>query len=515
MGIRVGDAFGNYTIKRVLGKGGMGEVFEAYDTTKHRVVALKILSDQFAQDQRFRERFQRESRAAAVLQEPHVIPIHDWGEIDGRLYIDMRLVAGESLHEVLRNGPLAPERAVTIAGHVAAALDAAHAAGLIHRDVKPQNIMLTADDFAYLVDFGIAEARGDSHLTIAGTQVGSMAYMAPERFGEDGATPAVDVYALACVLCEMLTGASPFPADSLEQVIGAHLSAPPPRPSVISPRVPAALDDVVARGMAKDPDDRYGSAGAVARAAARALAPANPNAVPPPIPPAYTFNSAPTYYPGAYYPGPPSGPFPSAAGYAGPVTGSTPVVDPGPGTTRNKWLIPAALAVVAVLLLAGIGLTVGLLLGRQGDTNAAGSVAPYTPSGGAPQAQVPSSAPGFPAPVPAGPPPLVRGPDNSARHEQCDDGWSISNASGWGTRSGRGSPQTSCFFARSVLLSYWNQYGNASRDARTVSAPGAVDCRSVGAGACDGANFVMQCVADGADNWITCTGGNNARVYLY
>ena len=109
----------------------------------------------------------------------------------------------------------------------------------------------------------------------------------------------------------------------------------------------------------------------------------------------------------------------------------------------------------------------------------------------------------------------MRGPDNSARHEQCDDGWSLSNASGWGTHSGRGSAQTSCFFARSVLLSYWNQHGSASRDARTVSAPGAVDCRSVGAGACDGANFVMQCVAYGTDTWITCTGGNNARVYLF
>lgn len=513
MAVRVGDTFGNYTIKRVLGKGGMGEVFEAYDTTKHRVVALKILSDQFADDERFRERFQRESRAAAVLQEPHVIPIHDWGEIDGHLYIDMRLVAGQSLHDELRSGAFTPERAVTIAGHVAAALDAAHAAGLVHRDVKPQNIMLTADDFAYLVDFGIAEARGDSHLTMAGTQVGSMAYMAPERFGEDHATPAVDIYALACVLCEMLTGASPFRSDSLEQVIGAHLSAPPPRPSALNPRVPVALDDVVARGMAKDPDDRYGSAGALARAAARALAPTNPNAVPPPppppIPPAYTFNSAPTYYGGA-----PSGPMPGvAAGYAAPVTGPTPAVDPG--ATRNKWLIPAALGVVGVLLLAGIGLTVGLLLGRHDDNNAAGSVAPYSPPVGAPQAQAPTAAPQVPTQPASGPPPLVRGPDNSARHEQCDDGWSLSNASGWGTHSGRGSAQTSCFFARSVLLSYWNQHGNASRDARTVSAPGAVDCRSVGAGACDGANFVMQCVSYGTDTWITCTGGNNARVYLF
>ncbi|WP_319434837.1 serine/threonine-protein kinase [Mycobacterium sp. RTGN5] len=511
MAVRAGDTFGKYRINRVLGKGGMGEVFEAYDVTKNRTVALKILSDQFAVDERFRERFQRESRAAAVLQEPHVIPIHDWGEIDGHLYIDMRLVAGESLHEVLLRGPLAPHRAIAVTGHVAAALDAAHAVGLIHRDVKPQNIMLTGDDFAYLVDFGIAEARGDSHLTMAGTQVGSMAYMAPERFGDDEATPAVDIYALACVLCEMLTGASPFRSNSLEQIIAAHLSAPPPRPASINAKVPAALDDVVARGMAKDPDDRYGSAGALARAGARALAPASPNAIPPPpIPSAYAFNSAPTYYPGAA-----SGPYPgAAAGYAAPFTGPTPAVDMGRGTVRNKWLVPGVLAAVGVLLLAALGLTVGLLLGRHDETDNTRS-APYTPPQGAPPTQVPGPTSQAPSQVPSGLPPLVRGPDNSARHEQCDDGWSLSDADGWGTHSGRGSPQTSCFFTRSVLLSYWNRYGNASRDARNVSAPGAVDCRSVGAAACDGANFVMRCAAVGNDNWITCTGGNNARVYLF
>src|SRR6478752_2196388 len=156
--------FGHYKLTGLLGRGGMGEVYRAEDTKKGRTVALKILAEQFWQDEKFRTRFQRESRAAAILAEPHVIPIHDWGEIDGHLYIDMRLVAGQTLTELLAAGPLAPTRAVTIIGQVAAALDAAHAEGLVHRDIKPQNIIVTPADFAYLVDFGIAETTGDTRL---------------------------------------------------------------------------------------------------------------------------------------------------------------------------------------------------------------------------------------------------------------------------------------------------------------------------------------------------------------
>jgi hypothetical protein len=246
-------------------------VYEAYDTDKGRTVALKILTDENAQDEQFRTRFLRESHAAAIFQEPHVIPIHDWGEIDRHLYIDMRLVRGQSLHDLLKSGPLQPERAVAICQQIAAALDAAHAEGLVHRDVKPQNIIVTPVDFAYLVDCGIAEAKGDTRLTMAGYQVGSFGYMAPERFNDGETTAAVDVYSLACVLYEALTGDVPFPGQSLEQVMAAHLYSPPPRPSAVNPRMPASFDDVIARGMAKEPDDRYGSAGAFGRAAHRAL----------------------------------------------------------------------------------------------------------------------------------------------------------------------------------------------------------------------------------------------------
>ena len=232
---RVGQTFGHYKLTGLLGRGGMGEVYRAEDTKKGRTVALKILAEQFWQDEKFRTRFQRESRAAAVLQEPHVIPIHDWGEIDGHPYIDMRLVEGQTLQDLLANRPLAPARASFIIGGVAAALDAAHAAGLVHRDVKPQNIIVTPSDFPYLVDFGIAEAKGESGLTMTGMQIGTFAYMAPERFRDKDATPAVDVYALACVLYECLTGEAPFSSTSLEQIMTAHLMLPPPRPSERQP----------------------------------------------------------------------------------------------------------------------------------------------------------------------------------------------------------------------------------------------------------------------------------------
>src|SRR5262249_25433828 len=222
---RVGTTFGKYNITRRLGKGGGGGVYEAYDTGKQRNVALKILAEEFSTNETFRTRFQRESQAAAILQEPHVIPIHDWGEIDGSLYIDMRLVQGRTLLDLIEEGPLAPSRAVAIIGQVAAALDAAHAEGLIHRDGKPQNIIVTAADFVYLVDFGIAEGRGDPRLTTAGTQIGTLNYMAPERFNDAAATSAVDVYSLACVLYESLTGETPFAGNSLEHLVAAHIAS--------------------------------------------------------------------------------------------------------------------------------------------------------------------------------------------------------------------------------------------------------------------------------------------------
>lgn len=497
---RVGSMFGKYKLKSLLGQGGMGEVYEAYDTDKERTVALKILPEELSQDEGYRTRFQRESRAAAMLEEPHVIPIYDWGEIDGNLYIDMRLVRGQDLHELLKRGSLDPARAVAIIRQVAAALDAAHARGLIHRDVKPQNILVTSiDDFAYLIDFGIAENREETRLTVAGSAIGSFTYMAPERFEDKPTTPAVDVYSLAAVLYETLTGDPPYKASGMEQLIAAHLSSPPPRPSVANPRVPTALDDVIARGMAKEPDDRYGSPGALGRAAQRALG-------------------------GSSSYGPESGPFaatqeapttPGTTFDSGPTRAAPQAIPPAPAPTR-PWLVPAAIMAAGALVLAGIGVVIGLLARQTSPVppTTSSSTNGYTnPT----SSSTPSYQPQVPPPPPAAAlPPAITGPDNSASHESCDDGFSLTNMTGFGIHAQRGSPETSCYFAKSVLVSYWNRYRNANRDARSVSAPGAVPCPTVGGSAgCDGNNFVMECAAYGSDNWITCRGGNDAVVYLY
>ena len=269
---RVGSMFGPYHLKRLLGRGGMGEVYEAEHTVKEWTVAVKLMSDQFSQDPVFRERMKREARIAGGLQEPHVVPIHEYGEIDGKMFMEMRLVEGTDLESLLKRfGPLTPPRAVAIISQIASALDAAHAAGVMHRDVKPPNILITRDDFAYLVDFGIASATTDEKLTQLGTAVGTWKYMAPERFSNGEVTYRADVYALACVLYECLTGAPPYRADSAGVLVNAHMSAAIPKPSAARSNVPKGFDAVIARGMAKSPDDRYASAGDLAAAAHEAL----------------------------------------------------------------------------------------------------------------------------------------------------------------------------------------------------------------------------------------------------
>ena len=262
-----GRPFGRYRLVELLGRGGMGEVWRAYDTAMDRVVALKVLSPGLADDPVYEERFRREAHAAAGLDEPHVVPIYDFGEIDGQLYVTMRLIQGRDLATVLAEGPLEPARAIRIVEQIAAALHAAHEIGLIHRDVKPSNILVARDDFAYLIDFGIARAVGDTGLTSTGAAIGTWAYMSPERLNTGHADARADIYALACVLFEALTGQRPYPGDTLEQQIVGHLTTPPPRPSALQPGVPPPLDAVIARGMAKDPDQRYATTVELARAA--------------------------------------------------------------------------------------------------------------------------------------------------------------------------------------------------------------------------------------------------------
>jgi serine/threonine protein kinase len=278
-----GTPFGRYELIELLGRGGMGEVWRAFDTATQRVVAVKVLPPQLAADPVFEQRFRREAYAAAGLNDPHVVPIHNFGEIDGRLYVDMRLIDGQDLEHILTRGPLDPVRAVKIIEQISSALNAAHRVGLVHRDVKPSNILLAEDDFAYLIDFGIARGAGETGLTATGNVVGTWPYMAPERFSTGQTDTRSDIYALACVLYECLTSSRPFPGDSVEQQIAGHLTTPPPRPSITRPGVSPQLDTVIARGMAKDPDERYGTTVELARAARTAVTAPIPR---PPSPPA-------------------------------------------------------------------------------------------------------------------------------------------------------------------------------------------------------------------------------------
>ncbi len=251
----------------------MGEVYEAEDTRKHRSVALKLITPVLSGNPAFRTRMQREADAAGRLTDPHVVPIHDYGEIDGQMFVEMRLIEGNDLGmELKRSGPLAPARAVAVIEQVAAALDAAHIGGITHRDIKPENILLTRGDFAYLVDFGIARAAADPSLTQTGMALGTYNYMAPERFSGGDVDHRADIYSLACVLSECLSGQRPYRTETVERLIASHLMEPAPRPSQLRPGlVPAGLDQVIARGMAKNPRDRYDSAGDLARAAHDAL----------------------------------------------------------------------------------------------------------------------------------------------------------------------------------------------------------------------------------------------------
>ncbi|MBF6298720.1 protein kinase [Nocardia amamiensis] len=276
--------FGGYRLERLLGKGGMGQVWLAYDMAAARRVALKLLPAELAATGGYRKRFEREAEAVAQLRDPHVPRIHRFGEIDGRLYIDMQFVEGTDLaRKLVAAGRMRPDVAVGIVGHVAVALDAAHRVGLVHRDVKPSNIVVHPSGFTYLIDFGIAHGLGQTAVTTTGMAIGTLAYMAPERFtGEvDGRA---DVYSLACVLYECLTGSRLYGDTDPAQQMHAHLMTAPPRAASVCADVPAALDAVIARGLAKDPNERFATAGEFAAAARAAIGAAVPDAVSPSAP---------------------------------------------------------------------------------------------------------------------------------------------------------------------------------------------------------------------------------------
>jgi serine/threonine protein kinase len=257
---------GRYRLEEVLGHGGMALVYRAWDDELERPVAVKLLADNLARDEQLRRRFLREARTAARLAHPNIVEIYDSGELDGRLYIVMEYVEGKTLAEILRGqGPLPPAEATQLALQLCAGLDHAHERGIVHRDIKPQNLLVQEDDILKIADFGIAKPDGATTLTEAGGIIGTAAYLAPEQLSGEVVTPAADIYALGVVLYEMLTGRPPYEVETITQLIGRPQdeSAPPVRE--LAPEVPPDLEAVTMRCLARLPRYRPATAADVAR----------------------------------------------------------------------------------------------------------------------------------------------------------------------------------------------------------------------------------------------------------
>ncbi len=363
-----GAVMAGYRIEAVAGRGGMGVVYLATQLALQRRVALKVIAPEFAGDPDFRARFKRESLLAASIEHPNVISIHDAREEGGLLFLVMAYVDGTDLREMIaRERRIEPHRAARIVALVGSALDAAHAAGLVHRDVKPANVLLSSrhgEEQVYLTDFGLTkQASSQSGVTKTGMFVGTVDYVAPEQLRGGPVDGRTDVYALGCVLYQALTGTVPYPRDNELAKLFAHGSVPPPLVSAVAPDLNPAFDAVVAKAMAKDPDHRYLSAGDLGRAAVAAAqghvltrtersvavgqaAPTTPPtavSAPPPAP-------APT-------PVAPLGPLPTEAGaplpsYAGAVTALAPHDSPRRRPTALLFAGAAALLVAVAVVLA-------------------------------------------------------------------------------------------------------------------------------------------------------------------
>jgi serine/threonine-protein kinase len=281
IGPRTGTELAGYRVESVLGRGGMGVVYLAEDVRLHRKVALKVITPELADHPRFRDRFLRESQQAASIDHPNIIPVYDAGEADGALYMAMRYVEGTDLATLIRErGRLGPAEAIAIVQQVADALDRAHEHGLIHRDVKPGNVLTaggsarTAGMHVYLCDFGLSKSGGSMRgLTSTGHLLGTVDYLAPEVIQGAAADGRADLYSLACLLFECLSGSRPFPRDNEIATLWAHVQTPPPSLPVGLPDVSPKLDEVVQRGLAKAPGDRQATCGQLAREAAEAIRP--------------------------------------------------------------------------------------------------------------------------------------------------------------------------------------------------------------------------------------------------
>jgi Protein kinase domain len=266
-----GTMLAGYRVDGVLGEGGMGIVYRATQLSLNRTVALKVIAAELGDDTGFRERFRREGLLQAAIEHPHIVTVYEAGETEHGLFLAMRLVRGPTLKDMILGREIDAGRSLRILAQVADALDTAHEVGLIHRDIKPQNILVAARDHAYLADFGLTKAPGEVSLTETGQFVATIDYASPEQIQSDPPTIRSDVYALAGVLYECLTGQVPYPRPTEAAVLFAHMSDPPPRVSEHRSDLPAELDDVIAEGMAKAPESRPASASELIRNAERSL----------------------------------------------------------------------------------------------------------------------------------------------------------------------------------------------------------------------------------------------------
>jgi serine/threonine protein kinase len=354
----IGTVVAGHRIEAVIGRGAMGVVYRVTHVQLKLTRALKLLPAHLAEESALRDRFEREWRAAAMIEHPSIVEVLDAGEEHGRLYIVMRFVEGTDLGVILRNGPLDPHRALRILEPIASALDAAHARGLIHRDVKPSNILVGPDDRSYLSDFGIAKSGTSHGLTKPGAFLGTIDYAAPEQFQGGGLDARTDVYSLGGVLFSCLTGGPPFERETDGQVMHAHLVEPPPRVSESRPLLPPGVDHVIATAMDKRKEARYASAGALVAAFRAELRSAEtvgvaPAAEPPAAPPTRVATPEP----------PPSAP-----------------PEPPPERRRRTGLIAAAVAAIA--LLAGAGIAAAVALSGDDDEPVAATTAGGTDTSG-------------------------------------------------------------------------------------------------------------------------------------
>ncbi|WP_190819096.1 serine/threonine-protein kinase [Saccharopolyspora pogona] len=364
-----GRRLGHYKIDGVLGRGGMSVMYRATDTRLGRKVALKVMGEHITGDAEFRERFVDEARNTSAIDHANIVPLYDFGEVNGMLYIAMRLVDGSDLASLIKDGPISPKRALELLSQVAEALDMLHERGLVHLDLKPANVLVTSresvHEHVYLADFGLTRRGATGHRTASGDFLGSPTYAAPEHLRGEPVDGRTDQYALSCMLFACLTGRSPF-RGQVQEVIQGHLGAEPP-PATALVVLPGSIDEVLRRGMSKSPDQRFGNCKELVAAARAALGPAAGDAPPPSRQAAPVAPVAPMSGPQPVQYGPPAPPGPPH-GYPQYQPPPRPLPPPGNDPVRLRPPIPAGSAAFAtksggsakwiVPVLAGVALVV-------------------------------------------------------------------------------------------------------------------------------------------------------------